>query len=382
MTNDRMTDDGMTDDGMTDDGMIGNRENKLPGRGEVRLPRRAMMHGVSAASVAAVLAAGIRPARAAGSGLFPSHPKWRFVFVNHATTHSFFVPTRYGIEDACALLGCTFQWTGSETADVAQMVDAMNAAIASKADGIAVAIVDPKGFNAPTARAMQAGIPVFAYNSDAPPGSPNERLAYIGQDLFRSGEMMGERIVTLVGTGEVALFIGTPGQLNLQPRINGAMAYLKQSAAAIHPVVIATDPTLNVALSKVRAYYLGHESVKGMFGSSATDTESIGSVMRQFELPKKGIHAGGYDLVPQSLQDVRDGYLDFLMDQQPYLQGFYTVMEMFVYKASGGLTGPAEINTGIKFVTRENVAPYLTTRTRYEGSSAEPQIVPRSGSIG
>ena len=52
-----------------------------------------------------------------------------------------------------------------------------------------------------------------------------------------------------------------------------------------------------------------------------------------------------------------------------------------MFKASGGLVGPADINTGLKFVTQGAVKPYLTTKTRYEGSSAAPQIVPRSGPI-
>jgi simple sugar transport system substrate-binding protein len=56
-------------------------------------------------------------------------------------------------------------------------------------------------------------------------------------------------------------------------------------------------------------------------------------------------------------------------------------MEMFMYLASGGLTGPADINTGLKFVTKENVDPYLSTKTRYEGSSDKQQIVQRSGPI-
>ena len=78
--------------------------------------------------------------------------------------------------------------------NVAEMVNAMNAAIAAKADAIAVPIVDPQAFNEPVERALDAGIPVFAYNADAPPGSGNKRLAYIGQDLYQSGYQMGERI--------------------------------------------------------------------------------------------------------------------------------------------------------------------------------------------
>ncbi len=346
------------------------------------LPRRALMRGVAAAPVAALLAAAAGGARAAEEVAFPPHPRWKFVFVNHVTTNAFFVPCQYGIHDACALLGCDYQWTGSETSDVAQMVNAMNTAIAGKADAIAVAIVDPKGFDRPIDRALDAGIPVFSYNADAPHGSGNRRLAYIGQDLFLSGQLMGERIVKLVGSGEVAIFIATPGQLNLQPRVDGAMDAIKKSGAKIEATMIATDPTANAALSKIRAYYLGNQNVKGMFGTGGGDTMNTGLIMRQYDLPKKGVHAGGYDLLPRSLEAVHDGFLDFAIDQQPYLQGFYTVMEMFTYKASGGLVGPADIDTGLKFVTKDSVEPYLTTKTRYEGSGAEAQIVPHNGAIG
>lgn len=345
------------------------------------LPRRVLLGGAAAGPAAALLGAVAGRAQAAEAGPFPAHPRWKFVFVNHVTTNAFFVPCQYGIQDACALLGCDYQWTSSETSDVAQMVNAMNAAIAGKADAIAVAIVDPKGFDRPIDRALAAGIPVFAYNADAPRGSDNHRLAYIGQDLYLSGQMMGERIVKLVGSGKVAIFIATPGQLNLQPRVDGAMDAIKKSGADIQATMIATDPTANASLSKIRAYYLGNQDVKGMFGVGGGDTMNTGLVMRQYDLPKKGVHAGGYDLLPRSLEAVRDGYLDFVIDQQPYLQGFYTVMEMFAYKVSGGLVGPADINTGLKFVTKQSVGPYLATKTRYEGSSATAQILSHNGAI-
>jgi simple sugar transport system substrate-binding protein len=82
------------------------------------------------------------------------------------------------------------------------------------------------------------------------------------------------------------------------------------------------------------------------------------------------------------LEAVHDGFLDFVIDQQPYLQGFYTVMEMFAWKVSGGLVGPADINTGLKFVTKDSIDPYLNTKTRYEGSGKEAQIIPHTGAIG
>jgi len=347
---------------------------------DTRFNRRAVL---TAAAAAPLLAATFAPgtARAADASPFPSHPRWKLVFINHVTTNPFFVPTQYGIQDACALLGCDHQWTGSTTADVGEMVNAMNAAIASKASAIAVPIVDPHAFDAPTAKAVAAGIPVFAYNADAPVGSSNKRLAYIGQDLYKSGEQMGMRIASLVDSGTVVIFIATPGQLNIQPRLDGAIAAIKASGKPITVDTVASGATVNEELSKIKAYYLGHQDTKGMFAVDAGSTQGVAETMKQYGLAAKGVHGGGFDLLPRTLELIRDGSLDFTIDQQPYLQGFYTAMEMFTFLASGGLVGPAEMNTGLKFVTKASVGPYLATETRYEGKSEKAQIVTRTGAI-
>jgi simple sugar transport system substrate-binding protein len=356
--------------------------NEIKGRETLTdLDRRGVLRGAGLVGGALALLGGTGVAQAAAAGPFPAHPTWRLVFVNHVTTNPFFVPTQYGIRDACDLLGCTSQWTGSANADVGEMVNAMNAAIAAKADAIAVPIVDPRAFNDPTAKALEAGIPVFSYNADAPPGGGNKRLAYIGQDLYQSGYSMGERIVSMIDAGMVAIFIATPGQLNIQPRLDGAIAAIKKSGKQIDVQSIASGPTVNEELSRIRSFYLGHQDLKGMFAVDAGSTQGVGEVMQQFNLPAKGVHAGGYDLLPKTLELIQAGFLDFTIDQQAYLQGFYTAMEMFMFLASGGLTGPADINTGLKFVTKGSVGPYLTSKTRYEGSSTTPEIVKRSGPI-
>ena len=336
--------------------------------------RRGMLGGAALAAAAAMMTA---RASQAGAAEFPKHNKWKFVFVNHVTTNPFFVPTQYGIQDACQLLGCDYQWTGSQNSIAAEMVNAMNAAIAAKADAIAVPIVDPAAFTRPIQRAMDAGIPVFSYNADAPAG----RLAYIGQDLYAAGVKMGERIVSLVDSGKIVLFISTPGQLNIQPRIDGAQDAIKKSGKSITAEVIATGPTVDEELSKIKAYYIGHQDVKGMFAVDGGSTQGISEVIRDSKLAEKGVRGGGFDLLPRTLSNIRDGHMDFTIDQQPYLQGFYTVMEMFTFLASGGLVGPADVNTGLKFVTKDSVGPYLTTETRYEGKTEKAMIVPRTGAI-
>src|SRR5215471_4318681 len=310
-----------------------------------------------------------------GGGNFPSHPKWNFVFVNHVTTNPFFVPTMYGIQDACALVNCTYQWTGSENSVVTDMVNSMNTAISAKADGIAVAIIDPTAFNAPVENALSAGIPVVSYNADAPASSNNKRLAYIGQDLYQSGVALGNRIVSLVPSGDIAGFIATPGSLNIQPRIDGAKAAIQASGKPINFVEIATGAAVNDELTRIEAYYLGHTNLKGMVAVDAGSTQGVSEIMEKYSLASKGIHAGGYDLLPTTLQEINKGNLDFTIDQQPYLQGFIPVVQLFLYKLSGGLMAPSDTNTGLLFVTKSNVGPYLSTQTRFEGSSSQQKLV-------
>jgi simple sugar transport system substrate-binding protein len=313
--------------------------------------------------------AGVAAAAAAGGAPFlQQHPRWRFVFVNHATTNPFFVPARYGIADACSIFGVGAEWTGSRRSDVGEMVAAMQRAIRTGADGIAVSVIDPVLFNRPTAEALDRGIPVVYYNADG--GRANRRVAYVGQDLYQSGLMVGARIAELVGEGDVFLFIATPGQLNIQPRIDGARDAIHDSGKRIAVHVVATGADVDEERERIEQTYLKHRTLRGMFAVDGGSTQGVAEVMRAHGLHRRGVHAGGYDLLPGTLEAVADGRLDFTIDQQPYLQGFVPIEQLFLYRYSGGLVSPAETNTGLKFVTRQNVRPYLTTKTRYEGSSA------------
>jgi simple sugar transport system substrate-binding protein len=333
--------------------------------------RAALMGGAAGAAGFALNACGGNNDNATGASggganaIFGKQPKMKFVFVNHVTTNPFFVPTKYGAEDACKLLGCSYQWTGSETSNVNEMVNAFNSAISAKADGIAVALVDQKAFNGPTDKASAAGIPVVGYNADA---AGNSRLCYIGQDLFVSGQEMGKHIVDLVGSGDVALFIATPGSLNIQPRIDGAIDTLKKAGGGVTYHTIATGAALPHELSTIDAYFQGHKDTKGMFAVDAGSTQGIAQVMQKHGLAGK-VKAGGYDLLDPTIKLLADGQIDFTIDQQPYLQGFFPVLEMFMYKASKTLTGIADINTGLKFLDKKTVVPYTNTKSRYEGSS-------------
>ncbi|WP_078849736.1 sugar ABC transporter substrate-binding protein [Streptomyces sp. NRRL F-5126] len=301
------------------------------------------------------------------AGSFPTTPKWKFVFVNHVTTNPFFQATQYGIQDACDLLNVTYQWTGSETSNVSEMVSAMNTAITSGADGIAVSLVDKKAFNAPTTQALAKKIPVVSYNADVP---SNARLAYVGQDLFAAGQAMGKRIASAFPDGgSIAVFIATPGSLNIQPRADGAVAALKAAGKNFTVKQVATGADVNPEQAAIDAFTQGNKGFKGLFAVDAGSTQGIANVMRKYNLKDKGYHGGGFDLLTPTEQAISDGILDFTIDQSAYMQGFLSVLYLYLYKLSGTLVSPATTDTGLKFVTKDLVAPYLKEKNRFEGSS-------------
>jgi simple sugar transport system substrate-binding protein len=318
----------------------------------------------STASAATTSASG-----SSAAAIFGYSQPLKFTLVNHVTTNPFFTPTQNGAADACKLLGCSYQWTGSDNSVVGQMVTDFNTAVSAGVDGIGVALISLTAFNQPVEKALAAGIPVVAYNADA---AGNARLSYIGQDLFVSGQEMGQHIVDLVPSGDVALFIATPGSLNIQPRIDGAQATLK-SHPSITPHVVATGAALTQELSTIDAYITGHPSYKGFFAVDGGSTQSIGQTIQKHSLVGK-IKGGGYDLTPITQQTVASGALQFTIDQQPYLQGFLPILQLYMYKVSSSLSGIADVNTGLKFLDKTTVGPYNSTKSRYEGTSTSPGV--------
>ena len=243
-------------------------------------------------------------------------------------------------------------------------------ALTGGADGIAVALIDPKAFNGPTESALKAKIPVVSYNADS---LQNARLSYIGQDLFVSGQEMGKHIADLVPSGDVALFIATPGQANIQPRIDGAKDTLK-SKSAIKTHVITTGAAVPAELTVIDSYATAHPNTKGYFAVDAGSTQGLAQTIQKHNLRNKGVKGGGYDLTPVTQKLLADDQIDFTIDQQPYLQGFLPVLQLFMYKVSSGLSGIADVNTGLKFLDKTTVVPYNNTKSRYEGTASSAGV--------
>ena len=316
-------------------------------------------------------------------GVFPKTPGWKFWFVNHADTNEFFTPTKYGYSDAAALLGLpTPQWGGSASSSFTEMISFMNTAISAKADGIALAQISNTAFTGVVSNAMSGGIPVLTYNADgiyangvAEIGS--NRLAYVGQALYLSGQAMGEQIKTLVpGGGHIAIFIATVGTGNIQPRFDGAKAVLGSSYQIDEVATSTVDAT---ELSTEKSYMLGHKgTLKGAFAVDSGSTANLTAALAGAGL---SIPAGGFDTDPRMLAGLSAGKLKFSIFQDPYLQGFLPVLYLYLYNLSGTQIAPPDTDTGLTVLTPSNVSQVLKP-SRFQGGSSAQQYLPRpSGAI-
>lgn len=335
--------------------------------------------GGGAAAAGAMLAAcsGVQEAQqpdgggGGGAGNFPDRQDWRFVFVNHVTTNSFFVPTRTGLIDGAALLGIPEpQWTGSANGNVSEMANAMETAINSNAHGIAIALTDNTAFVEPTRRALAKGIPVIAYNANAANNFP---LAYVGQDLYLSGFRMGQRIAQDVTSGTVIVGISQPGGNNVQPRLDGLTDALRQAAPGVTVQSVNTGAEQAGELNAMTAAYDGNSSAQGLYAVDAGSTEACAKLITDRGLTGR-IHGGGFDLLEGTINGVDSGALDFTIDQSPYLQGFLSVIYLYMFRLSGTLVAPPETNTGLTFVTKENVGLYKTANSKFEGGNNNDPI--------
>jgi simple sugar transport system substrate-binding protein len=355
--------------------------------------RRRLLAGtglVSATAAASALLAACGSTKAgasgkSGAGDFPKVPAWQFWFVNHVTTNTFFVPTQYGFADAAALLGLpTPKWTGSTNSIASQMVAQIDAAIAAKAAGIATTLVNSTSFTTPVGNAMNAGIPVVSYNADglvSSTGVPDigcNRLCYVGQALFVSGQQLGERIKTDVPTpGEIVIFIETPGQGNIQPRYDGAASVLKPLGYTVSEIATTTVPA--TILANEKAFLLAHKSTKGAYAVDSTSTSFLAQALS--ETGMSSLPNGGFDTVTQTLTNIKNGKTGFTIYQDPYLQGFLPTLYLYLYNISGGTLVPSDTDTGLSFITKSNLAEF-NLPSRYQGSTtAEKYLARPAGAI-
>ena len=285
------------------------------------------------------------------------------VFTVHSgASNTFWQAVQKGYEDACSKLAANCQMVFVQTdGSVQEQVTNMEAAIARKPDALITSIVDNNAFDDVIKRARDAGIIVIASNVDDLEGAAgNARQAFIGQGFTPAGHSLAAALWKSVPTtGPIHVLVGVsgPGQNWSETRALGVTNFLDEQIKA-HPELNITyekiDSGTDLATTgdRVGAYLSAHPETNAYFDTGFWDA-AVAKVLADRGVPPGKVLLGGFDLVPEVLDQMKTGYIQVAVDQQPYMQGFMPVMEVYLAKTVG--LAPSDIDTGQGIVTPDMV---------------------------
>lgn len=142
-----------------------------------------------------------------------------FAVVPKSLDNPFFADVEAGAAVAAQELGVELQFVGPATHDIAEQIAVLESLIEAGVDGIAVSPTDAASVTPVIRRAVQAGIPVITFDSEALPDSG--RAAFVGTDNYAGGVAAGEAFVRALPSGKYAILTGGLGAANLNARIDG-----------------------------------------------------------------------------------------------------------------------------------------------------------------
>jgi simple sugar transport system substrate-binding protein len=277
----------------------------------------------------------------------------RIVFVTHGQSGDpYWSVVKNGMDEAAKALGVKAEYLSPETFDMVKMAQMIDAAAASKPDGLVVSIPDAAALSEPVKNAVAAGIPVIVIDSG---GSKLTKelggLLYLGQSEYEAGVTAGERVAKL-GVKKAVCINQEVGNSSLDDRCNGFSKGLGVDVPVLQGVI---DPT--EMKSRTLAYLNANPDVEFMLGCGPTATEPALAALEELGLVGK-VKLGTFDLSPGILQAIVDGNVEWGIDAQQFLMG-YVPVTMLDLKAKYKLAPVADYPTGPGFVTKAEAASVI-----------------------
>ena len=242
-------------------------------------------------------------------------------------------------------------WNAPASADELKQKEILESYITQRVDGIAISSLNGEFLKDTINRAIDAGIPVTTWDSDAP---TSKRIAFYGVDDLASGRILGEQTIKLLnGKGKVAL-ITSLGAANLQNRLSGAKEAL------------AKAPGIEI----VETYDIKEDVIRC--------AEIIATGSRRYPDLAAWISVGGwpvftknalagvdpaktkvisFDTISPALDLLREGKVQVLLGQKYFGWGSESVRLLRDIKQGKHPASPI-IDSGVDIVTKENVDAY------------------------
>ena len=300
------------------------------------------------------------------SGMAMAEEKLDIVFAVHSSaSNTFWQAAKKGYDDACGKVSANCQMLFTQTeGSVPEQLANLEAAIAQKPSAILTSIVDNVALDDVIQRARDAGITVIGVNVDDLEGANgNARQAFVGQGFLAAGYSLGKaQSANFPAAGPIKVLMGisAPGQNWSEQRGQGVINFLedykKSSGRDISWEKIDSGTDLAITSDRVGAYLAAHPDTTAYFDTGFWHAGVARVLADRGDAPGK-VLLGGFDLVPEAVEQMQKGYIQVEVDQQPYMQGFMPVMMVYLNK-NFGLT-PANVDTGQGIVKAADAAAIM-----------------------
>ncbi|MBN9018141.1 MAG: substrate-binding domain-containing protein [Rhizobiales bacterium] len=278
-----------------------------------------------------------------------------FAISYHDPSVAFAGPIRDGVAKAAADLGVEASFVGPVGGGAEKQIAELETIIEKGVDGLAISSASTDALAPLINKTLAKGIPVIAFNTDNP---KSDRLTFIGQDLVLSGKTVGEQLVKYMGEkGKIVITsLDTAAQWSLD-REKGAREALAKYPGIEIVNVVNTGTESQQIYGAIENTFAANPDLTGMISLECCSFPQIGLYLKRN--PRSGEFAAvGFDLLPQTLQLIKEGHLDSTISQNPYAQGYKSV-EVLTDIVKNGKMPPKMIDTGAEIVDKTNVDQYI-----------------------
>jgi len=242
-------------------------------------------------------------------------------------------------------------WNAPATeSDSSRQIAIVDAMINRGVDGIALAPVDRTALVAVIDRAIDAGIAAVVFDSGLDSTRP---VSYIATDNREAGKMAARRMGEILrGKGKVLILSDGPASASTVQRVAG----FEEQARAEFPLLELLNVQYVMAdRAKARAVtenvLTAHAGLAGIFADH--ENAASGAVLALKSRQNHTVKLVGFDASEQLVTDLKEGWVDSLVVQNPFRMGYESVSALAL--ALSGRKPARQIDTGSTVVLREDL---------------------------
>ena len=265
-----------------------------------------------------------------------------------------------GARQAAADLGCDLEVYYSDW-QPEKMIENFQKALAASPDGIVImGHPGDDAYSPLVAEAEGKGIIVTTVDTELPKLQKQyaaEGFGYAGADNYLRGKLLGREAAQRfkLGQGDLAWVWGLKSQATRGLSTVGIIESLEAAGVKVDYYEITPevdkDPSLGVPV--FTGYVASHPDLKLVIMDHGGLTAQMENFFRAANLSPDAVYGAGFSLSPATASAVKNGYVDLIGDDQPYMQGYFGVLQVVMTKKLG-FSGFNIITSG-GFITKQNI---------------------------